>query len=136
MVPHRRRRTGSPIESTAHCDDGASSPGRHGDFAGIELAATSFPGSQGLRATLTRATARAVGPALARRDLGGDLMLVLLVEDDDRTAHALTDSLRLHRIKVLRAATGAEALAQMSSKVDAVLLDLGLPDGHGSCISA
>ncbi|MGN6331067.1 MAG: response regulator [Motilibacteraceae bacterium] len=63
-------------------------------------------------------------------------MLVLLVEDDDRTAHALTDSLRLHRIKVLRAATGAEALAQMSSKVDAVLLDLGLPDGHGSCISA
>jgi DNA-binding response OmpR family regulator len=57
---------------------------------------------------------------------------VLLVEDDDRVAAALTDLLRRHGVVVSRAATGQEALA--GSDVDLVLLDLGLPDMDGATV--
>jgi DNA-binding response OmpR family regulator len=57
---------------------------------------------------------------------------VLLVEDDDRVAAALTDLLRRHGVVVSRAATGEEALA--GSDVDLVLLDLGLPDMDGAAV--
>jgi DNA-binding response OmpR family regulator len=57
---------------------------------------------------------------------------VLLVEDDDRVAAALTDLLRRHGVVVSRAATGQEAL--LGSDVDLVLLDLGLPDMDGAAV--
>jgi DNA-binding response OmpR family regulator len=57
---------------------------------------------------------------------------VLLVEDDDRVAAALTDLLRRHGVVVSRAATGEQALA--GSDVDLVLLDLGLPDMDGAAV--
>ncbi len=59
-------------------------------------------------------------------------MRVLLVEDDDRVAAALTDLLRRHGVVVSRAATGQEALA--GHDVDLVLLDLGLPDMDGAAV--
>ncbi len=57
-------------------------------------------------------------------------MRVLLVEDDDRVAAALSDVLRRHGVLVTRAATGGQALA--AGEVDLVLLDLGLPDMDGT----
>jgi two-component system, OmpR family, response regulator RegX3 len=57
---------------------------------------------------------------------------VLLVEDDDRVAAALTDLLRRHGVVVSRAATGQQALA--GADVDLVLLDLGLPDMDGAAV--
>jgi DNA-binding response OmpR family regulator len=54
---------------------------------------------------------------------------ILLVEDDDRVAGALTGALRRHGYDVQRAATAADALA--APPVDLVLLDLGLPDRDG-----
>jgi DNA-binding response OmpR family regulator len=54
---------------------------------------------------------------------------VLLVEDDDRVARALASALRGRGFHVVRASTGAEALAP--HEVDLVLLDLGLPDMDG-----
>ena len=59
-------------------------------------------------------------------------MRVLLVEDDDRVAAALTDLLRRHGVVVSRAATGQEALA--GADVDLVLLDLNLPDMDGAAV--
>ncbi len=59
-------------------------------------------------------------------------MRVLLVEDDDRVAAALTDVLRRHGVLVVRVATGREALA--GHDVDLVLLDLGLPDVDGTAV--
>lgn len=56
-------------------------------------------------------------------------MRILLVEDDDRVAGALTVSLRRYGFDVVRAGTAAAALA--AGDVDVVLLDLGLPDGNG-----
>ncbi|MEW2352354.1 response regulator transcription factor [Spirillospora sp. NPDC029432] len=56
-------------------------------------------------------------------------MRVLLVEDDDRFADALTVALRRQGFDVRRAATAAAALA--APVADLVLLDLGLPDMDG-----
>ncbi|WP_267242185.1 response regulator transcription factor [Streptomyces sp. PR69] len=56
-------------------------------------------------------------------------MRILLVEDDNRVAEALTGSLRRNGYEVWRAASAADALA--APAVDLVLLDLGLPDGDG-----
>ena len=59
-------------------------------------------------------------------------MRVLLVEDDDRVAAALSDLLRRRGALVTRAASGAEALA--AGEVDLVLLDMGLPDMDGTAV--
>ncbi|MFI2347926.1 response regulator transcription factor [Streptomyces sp. NPDC019443] len=56
-------------------------------------------------------------------------MRILLVEDDNRVADALTGALRRHGYEVRRAANAADALA--APAVDLVLLDLGLPDRDG-----
>ncbi|NED99709.1 response regulator transcription factor [Phytoactinopolyspora halotolerans] len=56
-------------------------------------------------------------------------MRVLLVEDDNSFADALTTALRRHGHEVLRAASGEQALT--APTVDLVLLDLGLPDMDG-----
>ncbi|MDB1088978.1 response regulator transcription factor [Streptomyces sp. ACA25] len=56
-------------------------------------------------------------------------MRVLLVEDDDEFADALSTALRRHGHAVLRTDCGADALS--APLVDLVLLDLGLPDLDG-----
>ncbi|AMW13785.1 DNA-binding response regulator [Streptomyces qaidamensis] len=56
-------------------------------------------------------------------------MRILLVEDDNRVADALTGALRRHGYEVRRAANAADALA--APPADLVLLDLGLPDRDG-----
>ncbi|MQY20713.1 response regulator transcription factor [Nocardia macrotermitis] len=57
-------------------------------------------------------------------------MKVLLVEDDDRFADALTTALSGRGHRVERVSRADEGLRRKSS-VDFVLLDLGLPDGDG-----
>ncbi|MGK5555411.1 response regulator transcription factor [Actinomadura kijaniata] len=57
-------------------------------------------------------------------------MRVLLVEDDDRLASALTTALTRHGHQVVRAGLAVDAL-RLAGGVDFVLLDLGLPDGDG-----
>ena len=59
-------------------------------------------------------------------------MRVLVVEDDDRVAAALSDLLRRHGALVQRAASGAQALS--AGEVDLVLLDMGLPDTDGAAL--
>lgn len=56
-------------------------------------------------------------------------MRVLLVEDDDGFARALSAALRRYGHAVLHTGSGAGALA--APRVDVVLLDLGLPDLDG-----
>ena len=56
-------------------------------------------------------------------------MRLLLVEDEDSIAVPLMDGLRREGFEVVRAATGAEALA--AEEPDIVLLDLRLPDIDG-----
>jgi DNA-binding response OmpR family regulator len=56
-------------------------------------------------------------------------MRILLVDDDNRFADALTSALRRQCFDVSRAATGAAALAAPAA--DLVLLDMGLPDMDG-----
>jgi len=56
-------------------------------------------------------------------------MRVLLVEDDDSIAEPLAEGLRREGFEVVRAGTGAEALA--AEEPDVVLLDLRLPDLDG-----
>jgi DNA-binding response OmpR family regulator len=55
---------------------------------------------------------------------------VLLVEDDDRLAAALTTALTRHGHRVVRAARAVDAL-RLAGGADFVLLDLGLPDMDG-----
>ncbi|MEV0995702.1 response regulator transcription factor [Nonomuraea sp. NPDC050202] len=57
-------------------------------------------------------------------------MRVLLVEDDDRLAAALTKALARHGHQVIRAGLAVDAL-RLAGGVDFVLLDLGLPDMDG-----
>ncbi|QUH06218.1 response regulator transcription factor [Saccharopolyspora erythraea] len=58
-------------------------------------------------------------------------MLLLIVEDDDHVASALTAVLGRHGFDTERARTGAQALEALSHDPDLVLLDLGLPDTDG-----
>jgi len=60
-------------------------------------------------------------------------MRILLVEDDDAFASALSDGLGARGYRTSRVTTGAEALAALEAAQgpDLVLLDLGLPDGDG-----
>ncbi|MBF8188418.1 response regulator transcription factor [Nonomuraea sp. K274] len=57
-------------------------------------------------------------------------MRVLLVEDDDRLASALTTALTRHGHQVTRAGLAVDAL-RLAGGADFVLLDLGLPDLDG-----
>jgi two-component system, OmpR family, KDP operon response regulator KdpE len=57
---------------------------------------------------------------------------VLIVDDDDQVRRSLHAILHGDRYDVLEASSGEEALQALSaSEVDAVLLDLGLPDHEG-----
>ncbi|QIZ37447.1 response regulator transcription factor [Saccharopolyspora sp. ASAGF58] len=58
-------------------------------------------------------------------------MFLLIVEDDDRVASALTAVLDRHGFDTDRARSGAQALEALSGDPDLVLLDLGLPDTDG-----
>ena len=64
-------------------------------------------------------------------------MRILVVEDDDHVAGALESALRQRGYQVVRAASGAEALAACAQgpPPDLVLLDLGLPDCVGLQLS-
>ncbi|WP_067471611.1 response regulator transcription factor [Actinomadura hibisca] len=57
-------------------------------------------------------------------------MRVLLVEDDERLAAALTTALTRHGHQVVRAGLAVDAL-RLAGAADFVLLDLGLPDLDG-----
>ena len=57
---------------------------------------------------------------------------ILVVEDDPKVAYSVASSLRHNGLKAIRCGTGEEALARFQdSRVDIVLLDLGLPDMDG-----
>jgi DNA-binding response OmpR family regulator len=55
---------------------------------------------------------------------------VLLVEDDDRVAHALVPALAKRGLAVRRLA-GGRGVLDLVGEVDVILLDLGLPDVDG-----
>jgi DNA-binding response OmpR family regulator len=55
---------------------------------------------------------------------------VLLVEDDDRVAHALVPALAKRGLGVRRLA-GGRGVLDLVNEVDVILLDLGLPDVDG-----
>lgn len=57
--------------------------------------------------------------------------VILNVDDDEAGRFAVTHMLRSAGFEVVEAATGAEALEQMKSLVDLVLLDVNLPDIDG-----
>jgi two-component system KDP operon response regulator KdpE len=62
--------------------------------------------------------------------------LVLLVEDEPQMRKFIRIALEAHDYRVIEAATGDEGLRQATSYApDAVLLDLGLPDGDGLTIA-
>ncbi|MBY0488395.1 MAG: response regulator transcription factor [Gemmatimonadaceae bacterium] len=57
---------------------------------------------------------------------------LLVVEDDPHVRHALREVLREHAAEVIEAATAQEGLAIASRQtLDAIVLDLGLPDQPG-----
>jgi len=55
----------------------------------------------------------------------------LLVEDDARLGAALSDVLRVHGMEVEHVTTARMALARLTPRTEAVVLDLGLPDRDG-----
>jgi DNA-binding response OmpR family regulator len=58
-------------------------------------------------------------------------MQLLVVEDDDHVAGALTSVLNRHGFNTIRAHNGQEALNVIGPEIDMILLDLGLPDIDG-----
>lgn len=58
-------------------------------------------------------------------------MNILIVEDDARVAEALGAYLRQAGYTAVRAADGAAGIAAVSPDIEAVILDLGLPDMDG-----
>jgi DNA-binding response OmpR family regulator len=58
-------------------------------------------------------------------------MRVLLIEDDDRVAAALTDVLGRQGYAICRAHGVERAVELLTDDVEVALLDLGLPDGDG-----
>ena len=65
-------------------------------------------------------------PGVARR--------VLVVEDDPASRRALVSLLRLNGIEALFAGNLADAITQLGTCPECVLLDLMLPDGTGTAI--
>ena len=62
--------------------------------------------------------------------------LVLVVDDNERNLRLARDVLRAAGFRTLEATTGAEALALAERELpDVVLLDLGLPDLHGTAVA-
>ena len=63
-------------------------------------------------------------------------MKLLLVEDDRELRVTLREALEVEGYEVLTAASLADAMAQLThaGPLDAVLLDLGLPDGDGEAL--
>ncbi len=58
--------------------------------------------------------------------------MILIIEDDQDTREAYQEFLALHGFHVASASTGSEALAlARTNAIEAVLLDLTLPDGDG-----
>lgn len=63
------------------------------------------------------------------------LVRILAVEDDDRVARGLVRALLRAGHRVVRAADVAEAYEAIAEQVpDLALVDMGLPDGHGSAV--
>lgn len=63
--------------------------------------------------------------------------VILVVDDDLRTRRYLRGVLLDQELRVVEAATGAEALAQaVAEKPDLILLDLGLPDIDGAQVTS
>lgn len=58
-------------------------------------------------------------------------MKILIVEDDDRVSQALSAFLSRAGYETVRAPDGASAMDALTSEIDVVLLDLGLPDVDG-----
>jgi CheY-like chemotaxis protein len=58
---------------------------------------------------------------------------ILLVDDEEAVRSAISQLLLAHGLRVLTAASGAEALAQLVANpgVDAILLDRSMPDASG-----
>ena len=62
--------------------------------------------------------------------------LVLVVDDNERNLRLARDVLRAAGFRTLEAATGGEALSLADRELpDVVLLDLGLPDIHGTAVA-
>jgi two-component system response regulator PrrA len=62
---------------------------------------------------------------------------VLLVDDDDAIVDSLRRGLELEGYAVVTASDGAQALAAVAgSAIDAVVLDIGLPDLNGRVVAA
>jgi serine phosphatase RsbU (regulator of sigma subunit) len=68
------------------------------------------------------------GQPVAREQIG-----LLLVEDDEGDARLVEDELaeRLPAARIHRSRTLGDALQALDTRIDCVLLDLGLPDTHG-----
>jgi len=65
-------------------------------------------------------------------ELSGADALVLVVEDESQMRRFLRASLSAHSYRVEEAANAADAMALATSRnPDAILMDLGLPDGDG-----
>lgn len=64
-------------------------------------------------------------------DLSGKTVLV--VEDDEKSFFSLSSLLRLHKIEIIRAVTGREALQRLHANpdIDIVLMDIMMPDMDG-----
>lgn len=56
---------------------------------------------------------------------------ILLVEDDESIAYSLKEALEKRKYNVLLATLKKEALQQLNSYVDLIILDIQLPDGNG-----
>lgn len=64
--------------------------------------------------------------------IGGNMELLLIVEDDKQIRNFISFSLKSQDYECLETATGKEALDMISTnKLSAVILDLGLPDMDG-----
>src|SRR5580698_431830 len=88
-------------------------------------------------AGVTPAGPGAAGTGAARPAARPGGARVLIVEDEPALLRALRIDLRARGYEVLTAATGQDALAQAAAQPpDAVLLDLGLPDGDGTTVIA